>query len=138
MENTIMFRNNKTNEWLHSNCESDKNIIKEVMINKSNIIIKNRKRDDQLYKEKAKIIEDNIQVKHEQDQRKNNKENLFRCQLIRMVFGTQEEIEKQVDKTQTKKNKIQQLSFKNNSVVLRVEYVRLSHFRVPSLCNLKL
>lgn len=55
-----------------------------------------------------------------------------------MVFGTQEEIEKQVDKTQTKKDKIQQLSFKNNSVVLRVEYVRLSHFRVPSLCNLKL
>lgn len=46
MENTIMFRNNKTNEWLHSKCESDKNIIKEVMINKSNIIIKNRKRDD--------------------------------------------------------------------------------------------
>ena len=36
-----LFRNNKTNEWLHSKCESDKNnIIKTAMINKSDIIIK--------------------------------------------------------------------------------------------------
>ena len=38
------------------------NIIKEAMINKSDIIIKNKKREDQLYKQRVKIIDDNIKV----------------------------------------------------------------------------
>jgi hypothetical protein len=68
MENAIMFRNNKTNEWLHSKCESDKNnIIKEAMINKSDIIVNNKKRENQLYKQRVKIIHDKIKVKHDQD-----------------------------------------------------------------------
>ena len=42
---------------------SDKNnIIKEAMINKSDIVIKNKKREDQLYKQTVKIIDDNIKV----------------------------------------------------------------------------
>ena len=32
------------------------------MINKSDIIIKNKKREDQLYKQRVKIIDDNIKV----------------------------------------------------------------------------
>jgi hypothetical protein len=55
----------------HSKCESDKNnIIKEAMINKSDIIIKSKKREVQLYKERVKIIDDKIKVKHDQDERK--------------------------------------------------------------------
>ena len=32
------------------------------MINKSDIIIKNKKREDQLYQQRVKIIDDNIKV----------------------------------------------------------------------------
>ena len=108
MENAIMFRNNQTNEWLHNKCESDKNnIIKEAMINKSDIIIKNKKREDQLYKERVKIIDDKTIVKHDQDERKKQQRKAIQM-LISMdgIWNSEEEIEKQLNKAQTKKDKI--------------------------------
>jgi hypothetical protein len=111
MKNAIMFRNNKTNEWLHSKCESDKNnIIKEAMINKSDIIINNKKRENQLYKQRVKIIHDKIKVKHDQDERKKQQREAIQMLISTDgIWNSEEEIEKQLDKTQTEKDKIQQL-----------------------------
>lgn len=116
MENAIMFRNNKTNEWLHSKCESDENnIIKEAMINKSDTIIKNKKREDQLYKERVKIIDDKIKVKHDQDERKKQEREAIQVLIsTNGIWNSEEEIEKQLDKAQTREDKIQQLKSQIN------------------------
>jgi len=57
------------------------------MINKSDIIIKNRKREDQLYKERVKIIDDKIKVKHDQGERK--KQQREAIQMLISTDGTQ-------------------------------------------------
>lgn len=80
------------------------------MINKSDTIIKNKKREDQLYKERVKIIDDKIKVKHDQDERKKQQREAIQMLISRDgIWNSEEEIEKQLDKTQTKKEKIQQL-----------------------------
>jgi hypothetical protein len=77
------------------------------MINKSDIIIKNKKREDQLYKERVKIIDDKTIVKHDQDERKKQQRKAIQM-LISMdgIWNSEEEIEKQLNKAQTKKDKI--------------------------------
>jgi uncharacterized OsmC-like protein len=82
--------------------------MKEAMINKSDIIIKSKKREVQLYKERVKIIDDKIKVKHDQDERiKQQREAIQMLFSTDGIWNSAEEIEKQLDKAQTKKDKIQ-------------------------------
>ena len=82
--------------------------MKEAMINKSDIIIKSKKREVQLYKERVKIIDDKIKVEHDQDERiKQQREAIQMLFSTDGIWNSAEEIEKQLDKAQTKKDKIQ-------------------------------
>jgi hypothetical protein len=89
--------------------------MKEAMINKSDIIIKSKKREVQLYKERVKIIDDKIKVEHDQDERiKQQREAIQMLFSTDGIWNSAEEIEKQLDKAQTKKDKIQQLKSQIN------------------------
>jgi hypothetical protein len=80
------------------------------MINKSDIIIKNKKREDQLYILRVNIIDDKIKDKHDQDERKKQQREAIQMLISTDgMWNSEEEIEKQLNKTLTEKDRIQRL-----------------------------